>query len=118
MWTSLLLVLSLSTQGLPVERDSDPDDLRWLTAALTAATVYDVETTFRGLANCSGCGERSPVGRWLVKEGRLPTYAAQFALNSGLLLLARSKGGGWTSAAVTIAVGHLIAGTLNLRFVF
>lgn len=118
MWTSLLLVLSLSTQGLPVERDSDPDDLRWLTAALTAATVYDVETTFRGLANCSGCGERSPVGRWLVKEGRLPTYAAQFALNSGLLFLARSKGGGWTSAAVTIAVGHLVAGTLNLRFVF
>lgn len=118
MWTSCLLLLSLSTQGLPVERDSDPDDFWWMTTALTAATAYDVETTFRGLANCGGCRERSPVQRWLVRKGRLPTYVAQFAANSGLLLLARSKGGGWTSAALTIAVGHFVAGTWNLRFVF
>ncbi len=118
MWTSLLLVLSLSTQGLPVERDSDPDDFWWMTAALTATTVYDVETTFHGLANCSSCSERSPVQSLLIREGRLPTYAAQFAANSALLLLARSKGGGWTSAAITLAVGHFVAGTMNLRFVF
>lgn len=118
MWTSCLLLLSLSAQGPLVERDRDRDNFWWLTAALTAATIYDVETTFRGLDNCNGCRERSPVGRVLVTEGRLPTYAAQFALNSGLLLLARATGGGWTSAALTIAVGHFVAGTLNLRFVF
>ena len=118
MWTGLFLLLSLSTQGLPLEADSNGDDFWWMTAALTAATTYDIETTFRGLANCNDCREGSPVQRLLVNNGRLPTYAAQLAVNSGLLLLARSQGGGWAVAAVTIAVGHFVAGTMNLRFVF
>ena len=118
MWSSLLLALSLSTQALPAERVTDPDDFWWTAAALTAATVYDVETMFHGLANCTGCSEQSPVQSLLIREGRLTTYAVQFAANSALLLLVKSKGGGWTSAAITLAIGHFVAGTMNLRFVF
>ncbi len=114
MSTGWLLLVVITAQDVPAKHD----DFWWLTTVLTVTTVYDVESTFHGLQKCGGCRESSPLGKLMVNRGRLPTYAIQFGLNLSLLLLARSKGGGWTSAVITIALGHFIAGTLNLRFVF
>jgi hypothetical protein len=42
---------------------------------LTALTIADVESTFRGLNRCTTCVEANPFMRPFVSRGRVPTYA-------------------------------------------
>ncbi len=82
---------------------------------LTAATIYDIESTYYALAHCEQCYESNPVQRQLFKSSRPIVYAANLALNSTLLFLPKDA---QPIAQYILAASHLLAGTLNLRFVF
>lgn len=96
------------------------------TLILSAATIYDVETTFAGLGRCPNCEEKNPIARRFVSAGRVETYAFAFAVDTSFLYLAhrlktseypdnRTR---WRRPIRILAALHLSAGTLNLRFVF
>jgi hypothetical protein len=91
-----------------------------LTGVTVAATVYDTETTFAGIKN--GAREGNPLMRPFVESGRPATYAVQMAVTGGISYLAyrqKKRGSaGWWFFPVVLTVGHTVAGSLNLRYVF
>lgn len=98
-----------------------------LAAGLTAATIYDIETTYAGLNRCETCREGNPLMRHVVEAGRPASYGVAMGLNAGLMYysyrLRKSNNSSGKKRLwwllPTIAIGaHGVAGSLNLRYVF
>jgi len=89
-----------------------------LAAWLTAATIYDVESTFYRLKRCDECVEANALLRPFIDRGRLATYAFSAAVNAAILVIAkRAFDGGdpwWDLFGLTVSVVHAGAGTWNL----
>jgi hypothetical protein len=110
----------------PAERTPRPPDRPlWIAAgALTAATVFDVESTFAALDACRGtCTEGNVFGRGVVASGRGWTYGMQLTLAAGLTYtswrMRRStqpmlRRAWWLPMALGGAM-HLVGGLLNVR---
>ena len=85
---------------------------------LTAATIFDVETTFYRLDHCDNCQEANPIMRPFIERGRLATYAFSLAVNGVVMVLSRrmyDRGDSWWRVGpLAFTIVHAIAGTLNL----
>lgn len=100
----------------PFQQSSRP---YWTTYAwLTAATIYDVESTFYLLGRCDECREANPVSRPFIERGRAATYAYSLAVNAAVMYIARrmqSRGDEWWRLApVALTAVHGAAGTWNV----
>jgi hypothetical protein len=85
---------------------------------LTAATIFDIESTFYRLNHCEECQEANPIMRPFIERGRLATYAFSLTVNGVVMVLARRmydrRDSWWRVGALTFTIVHAIAGTLNL----
>lgn len=111
-----LLAAPLAAQAPPDTTRQDPTFALW-TASLTLATVYDIETTVRGLSRCA-CREGGPLTRIVIGR-RANAYLLSAALNTAVATLSwKAKKDGkpwwWVPMGILSAV-HIGAGTLNLR---
>lgn len=128
----LLLTCPILAQENPVPKKEDASAAKTakkpvidknfylVSAALTASSVYDLETTFAAIKN--GAREGNPIMRPIINAGRPAAYPVNMAINTGLMYLSyRYKKNGhfnWWIIPVAATVGHTVAGSLNLRFVF
>ena len=128
----LLIPCAAISQEKPVEKKTNPAVVKpakkpvidknfcIASAVLTASTVYDLETTFAGIKN--GAREGNPLMRPIVNAGRPVAYPVNIAIDTGIMYLSyryKKKGNsGWWLLPVVVTVGHTVAGSLNLRFVF
>ncbi len=87
---------------------------------MVGATIFDVETTFRGLENCSNCKELNPLMRPFVNSGRPATYAVETGVNTAIIYYSyRLKENGsklWWAIPFAVGAVHSVAGSANLRF--
>lgn len=85
---------------------------------LTAATIFDVETTFYRLDHCDACQEANPIMQPFIERGRLATYAFSLAVNGVVMVLSRrmyDRGDSWWRVGpLAFTIVHAIAGALNL----
>lgn len=88
-------------------------------AALVGSTVFDVESTFRGMGRNPNLIEGNKLMRPFVNAGRPATYGVTMGIDAGLLWWShREKRRGSKFWWVPIAVGtgvHIAAGVNNLR---
>jgi len=98
-----------------------------VSTALVASTIYDAETTYAGYNDRHpGVHEANPIARPFVKAGRPALYGFELGADAAVLYAAyRMKNSDsptwrkvWWILPVTVTVGHVAAGTANLRFVF
>lgn len=95
----------------------------WMVGAgLTLSTIYDIETTHRGLNGCLGsCREANPIAGLLIARNRPTAYAIGAAVSAGAMYITyRLKKGNhktWWISPVAVTAIHTAAGTANLRFV-
>jgi hypothetical protein len=128
----LLVPYSAIAQEKPAEKKVEPSVVKAIkkpvidknfyiaSAVLTASSVYDLETTFAALKN--GAREGNPIMRPIINAGRPVAYPVNMAINTGIMYLSyrykkRGNYGWWLLPAVG-TIGHTVAGSLNLRFVF
>jgi len=85
---------------------------------LTAATIYDVETTFWLMDRCATCDEQNPLTKGIVEEGRLATYAYSLAIDGVVLYVAKRmferRDPWWRVIPIALTIVHAAAGTWNL----
>ncbi len=91
-------------------------------AGLTLSTIYDIETTHRGLSGCSGsCREANPIAGLLISRNRPTAYAVGVAVSAGAMYvmyrLKKSNHKTWWISPVAVTAVHAAVGTANLRFV-
>ena len=97
-----------------------------LFAGLTAATIYDIETTYAGLSRCENCREGNSLMRHVVEAGRPASYGVAMGLNAGLMYysyrLRKSNNSSvkklWWLFPTIVIGAHGVAGSFNLRYVF
>ena len=86
---------------------------------MTVATIYDVETTFYLLDGCPECQESTPITRPVIERGRLATYAFSFAINAGVMYVARRmfdrQDSWWRVVPLAFTIVHAVAGTFNIH---
>jgi len=96
-----------------------------LAAGLTAATTYDIETTYACI-NTGKCRESNPLMRPFIEAGRPASYGFAMGINTGIMYAAHRlrnsnnpsvKKLWWLIPVVAIGL-HGTAGSLNLRYVF
>jgi hypothetical protein len=130
----LFIPYSAIAQEKPIEKKTEPTVVKTKTvkkpvidknfyiasAVLTASSVYDLETTFAALKN--GAREGNPIMRPIINAGRPVAYPVNMAINSGIMYLSyryKKRGYyGWWLLPTVVTIGHTVAGSLNLRFVF
>ncbi len=101
------------------------DRTYWIAVgALTASTVYDIETTYATLDRCRSCGEGNARQTGVIAAGRPWAYGVQMSIDAGLAYAAyrlrksddpRLRAGWWLPLAL-VAWGHTVAGTLNATY--
>lgn len=88
-----------------------------LVALLGGSSVFDAETTFRGLDR--GYSEVNPLMRPVVEAGRVPTYLTLGGLGALTSIASnelRKRGTPvWWVPLVAGTLGHTVAGLLNQR---
>ena len=110
----------IADQKAPPETTPPPTDRPYwvMYGWLTAATIFDVETTFYRLNHCDACQEANPIMRPFIERGRLATYAFSVAVNGVVMVLSRrmyDRGDTWWRVGpLAFTIVHAIAGTLNL----
>ena len=138
LWVLLLIVSALRADDLaPIFSDeslqavaraviaeTEPPPSRparpfWVTVGwLSAATIYDIETTFWLMDRCATCDEQNPVTKGIVAEGRLATYAYSLAIDGVVLYIAKrmyDRGDPWWRVIpIALTIVHAVAGTWNL----
>jgi hypothetical protein len=127
----------LSAQGLreQLKYDSKPglatiqpakrvaDGKFWAVGAgLMLSTAFDIETTHRGLSNCTGCKEANPIAGLLISRNRPTAYMVGTAINAGVMYLMykmKKKGNHktWWIGPTALTGVHAVAGSSNMRFV-
>lgn len=89
---------------------------------LILASIYDTETTFAVIRN--GGHECNPIMKPFVKNGRAATYAFQFGLDAIIIYasyeMKKSKKFEqvWWILPSFVATSHVVAGSLNMRYVW
>lgn len=94
-----------------------------LCAALIYTTHLDLQSTFHALATNPNAREANPLLRWVVKLGKVPTYALRMAVNALVIWLCwkmRQPGSlqttiWWLPLAATSAI-YLYIAIRNRRF--
>ena len=118
----ICLFIGLSVNSSFAQQKKVVDKKLWAVGAgLALSTVYDIETTQRGLNNCLGCKEANPIAGLLITRNRPTAYAIGAALNSvAIYITYRQKRKGhktWWISPVAVTAAHTALGTANMRFV-
>lgn len=107
----------IADEATPEAMPRSSRDLWVMTAWLTAATIYDVESTLHLLARCDECQEANPIVRPFVERGRFATYAYSAAVNAIVMYMARRmylRGDTWWRVfPLALTAVHGVAGTWN-----
>lgn len=120
--SAFLLVLFSSSNAFAQENKVFDTKFFLASAYLVDATIFDMESTYAGLKNCSDCFETNPILEPFINKGRPAAYLFQGAIN-GLVIyesyyLKKRGSKFWWLGPVALGSIHAVAGGFNLRFVF
>jgi hypothetical protein len=119
---TLFLVLVILFYSLPAFAQEKTVDKKFIVVNgfLVSATVFDIETTYIGLENCSRCKELNPVMRPFVNSGRPAIYTVEMGINAGMIYYSyklKKRGSKlWWVIPVAVGAAHGVAGGSNLKF--
>lgn len=113
---------SAAASDTSAARDGVPatDDRRYRAAYLwlTAATIFDVESTFYLIDRCPTCQEQNPITDSLVDSGRLAIYGYSALVNAIVMYIAKrlyERGDpSWRVLPIALTVVHALAGGWNI----
>lgn len=122
LWAGALCLLLFCAPAAAQEQERVADrQFIVLSSALVLSSIYDAETTARGLENCHTCREANPIAKPFTDMGRPGIYGFALATDAAMIFVAyRLKQRGsrwWWTPLVAGTVIHGAAGTANLRFV-